>query len=71
VVQGAAIVVGIVVLLVFDLSWLAILLLGLLVILIVVGAQRIADAVAGDEGDEDEAPEAPDVPVETPPVSPA
>jgi hypothetical protein len=56
---------------VFDLSWLAILLLGLLVILIVVGAQRIADAVAGDEGDEDEAPEAPDVPVETPPVSPA
>jgi hypothetical protein len=71
VVQGAAIVLGILVLLVFDLSWLAILLLGLLVALVVVGAQRIADAVAGGEGDEEEElPEAPDVPAEAPPASP-
>jgi hypothetical protein len=70
VVQGGAIAVGILALLLFDLSWLAILLLGLLVVLVVVGAQRIADAVTGDEGEEDEAPEA-EVPAEAPPASPA
>jgi cell division protein FtsB len=76
VVQGAAIVVGILALLLFDLSWLAILLIGLLVVLVVVGAQRIADAVTGGE-DEDgelpeaEAPEVPDVPAGAPPASPA
>jgi hypothetical protein len=77
VVQGAAIVVGIVLLWQFDLSWLAILLLGLLVAAVVVGAQRIADAVAGgeaDEAEEGEAPEPPklpEVPAEAPPASPA
>jgi hypothetical protein len=76
VVQGAAIVVGILALLLFDLSWLAILLIGLLVVLVVVGAQRISDAVTGGE-DEDgelpaaEAPEVPDVPAGAPPAGPA
>ena len=70
--QGGAIVVGILVLLVFDLSWLAILLLGLLVAAVVVGTQRIADVAAGGEGEEGtegEAPEA-EVPAEAPPASP-
>jgi hypothetical protein len=69
--QGVAIVVGILVLLVFDLSWLAILLLGLLVAAVVLGTQRIADVASGGEEDEEgEAPEA-EVPAEAPPASPA
>jgi hypothetical protein len=70
VVQGGAIAVGILALLLFDLSWLAILLLGLLVVLVVVGAQRIAEAVPGDEDEEGELSEA-EVPAEAPPASPA
>jgi hypothetical protein len=73
VVQGGAIAVGILGLLVFDLPWLAILLLGLLVVGVVVGAQRIADAVTGGEDEDGEVPEAevPDVPAGAPPASPA
>src|SRR5262245_44412757 len=70
VVQGGAIAVGILALLLFDLSLLAILLLGLLVALVVVGAQRIAEAATGGEDEEGEAPEA-EVPAEAPPPSPA
>ena len=71
VVQGGAIAVGILALLLFDLSWLAILLLGLLVVLVVVGAQRIAGRGAGRRGArEGELPEA-EVPAEAPPASPA
>lgn len=71
VMQGGAIVVGILVLLVFDLSWLAILLLGLLVAAVVVGTQRIADVASGGEEEEGgEVPEA-EVPAEAPPASPA
>jgi hypothetical protein len=75
-IQGGAVVVGILLLWQFDLPWLAILLIGLLVVLVVVGAQRISDAVTGGE-DEDgelpeaEAPEVPDVPAGAPPASPA
>jgi hypothetical protein len=73
VVQGGAIAVGILALLVFDLPWLGILLLGLLVVAVVVGAQRIADAVSGGEDEDGEVPEAevPDVPAGAPPASPA
>ena len=74
VVQGGAITVGILALLLFDLSWLAILLLGLLVVLVVVGAQRIAEAVPGGEDEEGEGPDAgvpAEVPAEAPPPSPA
>jgi hypothetical protein len=71
VMQGGAIVVGILVLLVFDLSWLAILLLGLLVAAVVLGTQRIADVASGGEEDEEgETPQA-EVPAEAPPASPA
>jgi hypothetical protein len=54
IVQGAAIVVGILILLWADLSWFGLLVLLALVAAVVVGAQRIADA-AGGEGEEEDA----------------
>ena len=59
VIQGGAIVVGILVLLLFDLSWLGILLLGLLVAAVVVGAQRIEDVAAGGEAEPPRGPGGP------------
>lgn len=55
IVQGAAIVLGILILLWADLSWFGLLLLLALVAAVVLGAQRIADAAAG-EGEEEAGP---------------
>ena len=59
VVQGAAIVVGILILLWADLSWFGLLVLLALVAAVVVGAQRIANA-AGGEGEDEAGPVTPE-----------
>jgi hypothetical protein len=67
IVQGAAIVAGIIVLLLADLSWWWLLVVVLLVAAVVVGAQRLAESA----GDDEEEPEAAPLPAGTPePLSP-
>jgi hypothetical protein len=67
IVQGAAIVAGILVLLLADLSWWWLLVVVLLVAAVVVGAQRLAESA----GDDEEEPEAAPLPAGTPePLSP-
>jgi hypothetical protein len=68
IVQGAAIVIGILILLWADLSWFGLLVLLALVAAVVLGAQRIADAAGGEGGEEE--PVAPEPEAPPPAVQP-